>query len=102
MQHITQWTSLNELLYDIPLTEWLYSREFRPRQQLRLSSLMDDMTDKKMTGFHVSELQRLYNHFGQRDYYVMAHNETDLLIGIDRWRRGRELCYRIHPEELFL
>ena len=101
VQHVTQWTLLDELLYDIPLTEWLYSREFRPRQHLRLSSLMDDMTAKKMTGFRVSELQRLYNHFGLRDF-VMAHNETDLLIGTDKWRNGRELCYRIHPEELFL
>ena len=43
-----------------------------------------------MTGFCVRELQQLYNHFGLCDF-VMAHNETDLLIGTDRWRRGREL-----------
>jgi hypothetical protein len=90
VQHVTQWTLLDELLYDIPLTQWLYSREFCPRQHLRLSSLMDDITTKKMTGFRVSELQQLYNHFGLRDF-VMAHNETDLLIGTDRWRRGRVL-----------
>ena len=54
-----------------------------------------------MTGFRVRELQQLYNHFGLRDF-VMAHNYTDLLIGTDRWRNERELCYRIHPEELFL
>jgi len=62
---------------------------------------MDDTTAKKMTGFCVSELQQLYNHFGLRDF-VMAHNETYLLIGTDKWRNGRELCYCIHPEELFL
>ncbi len=39
--------------------------------------------------------------FGLRDF-VMAHNETDLLIGTDKWRNRRELCYRIHPEDLFL
>jgi hypothetical protein len=47
VQHVTQWTSLDELLYDIPLTKWLYSREFHPRQHLRLSSLMDDMAEKR-------------------------------------------------------
>ena len=61
---------------------------------------MDDMTTKKMTSFSVHELQRLYNNFGVHEF-VMAHNETDLLIGTDKWRNGRELCYRIHPKELF-
>ena len=100
-QHITQWTSLDELLYNIPLTKWLYRREFCPRQHFRLLSLMDDMTAKKMSSVSVRELQQLYNHFGLREF-VMAHNETDLLIGTDKWRNGRELCYCIHPEELFL
>jgi hypothetical protein len=100
-QHVTQWTLLDELLYDIPLTKWLYRREFHPRQHLQISSLMDDMTAKKMTSFSVRELQRVYGHFGLCEF-VMAHNETDLLIGTDKWENGREFCYRIHPEELFL
>jgi hypothetical protein len=68
---------------------------------LQILSLMDDMTAKKMTSFSVRELQRLYGHFGLREF-VMAHNETDLLIGTDKWENGREFCYCIHPEELFL
>ena len=101
VQHVTQWTSLDELLYNIPLTKWFYRREFRPRQHVQLLSLMDDMTAKNMTSFSVRELQQLYNNFGLHEF-VMAHNETDLSIGTDKWRNGRELCYRIHPEELFL
>ena len=46
-QHVMQWTSLDELLYNIPLTEWLYTREFRPRQHLQLLSLMNEMTAKR-------------------------------------------------------
>jgi hypothetical protein len=59
------------------------------------------MTAKKMTSFSVRQLQRLYGHFGLREF-VMAHNEMDLLIGTDKWENGREFCYCIHPEELFL
>ncbi len=62
---------------------------------------MDDMTAKKMTSFSVRELQWLYNHFGLCEF-VITHNETDLLIGTDKWKNERELCYRIHTEELFL
>ncbi len=68
---------------------------------MQISSQIDDLTAKKMTSFSVRELQELYNHFGLREF-VIAHNEKDLLIGIEKWKNGRELCYRIHPEELFL
>ncbi len=100
-QHVMQWTLLDELLYDIPLTKWLYRRECCLRQHLQISSLMDDMTAKKMTSFSVHELHRLYDHFGLHEF-VITHNEMDLLIGTDKWKNGRELCYHIHPKELSL
>jgi len=28
VHHVTMWSALDSLLYDIPLTEWLYRREF--------------------------------------------------------------------------
>jgi hypothetical protein len=46
-QYVSQWTSLDKFLYDIPLTEWLYRREFYPSHHLQMSSLKDDMTAKK-------------------------------------------------------
>ena len=54
-----------------------------------------------MTSFSVSQLRQFYYHFGLREF-VLAHNETDLLIGTGHWANGRENCYRLHPEELFL
>ena len=41
-------------LYDIPLTEWLYAREFQPRQHLRIGNLADDWTAMKMTSFTIA------------------------------------------------
>ena len=99
--HVTQWTSLDVFLYDIPRTEFRYRREFRPRVHLRIADLRDDMTARKMTSFSISQLRQLYYHFGLREF-VLAHNETDLLIGTGHWANGRENCYRLNPEELFL
>jgi hypothetical protein len=95
------WSTLDGQLYDIPLTEWLYKREYRPRLHLHIGDLADDMSAVKMTGFNVSQLRRLYHHFGLREF-VQAHNETVLRIGTGHWSNGLEKCYRIHPEELFL
>jgi hypothetical protein len=100
-QQVTLWSSLDGFLYDIPLVEWLYTREYRPRQHLRVLGIANDMTAVKMTSFKISQLQRLFHLFGLREF-VDAHNETDLLIGTGHWKNGRECCYRIHPEELFL
>jgi hypothetical protein len=99
--HVTMWSTLDGRLYDIPLTEWLFRREFRPRRHLRIGDLADDMTAIKMTAFNVSQLRRLYCHFGLREF-VLAHLETDLLIGTGHWLNGRENCYRVDPEECFL
>ncbi len=99
--HVTQWTSLDVFLFDIPLTEFQYRRAFRPRVHLCIADLRDDMTAKKMTSFSVSQLRQLYYHFGLREF-VLAHIETDLLIGTGHWANGRENCYCLHPEELFL
>ncbi len=89
--------------FDIPLTEYLYSREFRPQLHLRLGDLPDDRTSVKMTGYSIAQLRILYKHFGLRDF-VTAHQETDLLIGTNHFDAvtGAEKCYRIDPEELFL
>jgi hypothetical protein len=99
--HVTMWSTLDGQLYDIPLTEWLYRREFRPRLHLRIGNITDDMSAVKMTAFTISQLRRLYRHFGLREF-VLAHHETELWIGTGHWFEGRERCYRINPEELFL
>ena len=99
--HVTQWTSLDVFLFDIPRTKFQYRREFRPRVHLRIADLRDDMTAKKMTSFSISQLRQLYYQFGLREF-VLAHNETDHLIGTGHWANVRENCYRLDPEELFL
>lgn len=55
-----------------------------------------------MTSFTISQLCRLYHHFGLLDF-ILAHNETELLIGTGHFdvNTGNEKCYRIHPQELF-
>ncbi|KAL7526186.1 hypothetical protein ACHAXR_002464 [Thalassiosira sp. AJA248-18] len=100
-QHVQQWQNADRLLYDIPLVEWLSSREFRPRQHLRIDGIANDMTAIKMTCFNTEQLRRLYHHFGLREF-LFAHNETDILVGTGHWRNGAENCYRFDPEELFL
>jgi hypothetical protein len=99
-QQVTLWSSMDGLLYDIPLVEWLYTREYCPRQHLRILGITNDMTAVKMTIFKISQLQQLFHLFGPRKF-VNAHNETDLLIGTGCWRNGRECCYCTHPGELF-
>jgi hypothetical protein len=99
-QQVTLWSSMDGLLYDIPLVEWLYTREYCPRQHLRILGIANDMTAVKMTSFNISQLQQLFRLFGLRKF-VNAHNKTDLLIGTGGWKNGRECCYCIHPKELF-
>jgi hypothetical protein len=75
--HVTMWSTLDGQVYDIPLTKWLYRREFFPRLHLRISNHVDDMSAVKMTAFNVSQLHQLYEHFGLREF-VSAHNEMEL------------------------
>jgi hypothetical protein len=102
-QLVTRWNLIDEYLFDIPLTEYLYRREFRPRLHLRIGDLPDDRTAMKMTGFTIAHLRSLYEHFGLRDF-VHAHHETELLIGTNTFHpsNGSENCYRFDPEELLL
>jgi hypothetical protein len=88
-------------LYDIPLTKWLYRREFCPRLHLHIGDLVDDMLAVKMTAFNVSQLRRLCRHFGLRRC-VLAHNEMELRIGTGHWSNGRENYYSLEPEKMFL
>jgi hypothetical protein len=99
--HVTLWRALDGQLYDIPLTEWLYRRDFFPSLHLCIGNLTDDMSAIKMTAFNVSQLRRLYRHFGLREF-VLAHYETKLQIGTGHWFECGERCYCIDPEELFL
>jgi hypothetical protein len=99
--HVMMWSTLDSQSYDIPLTKWPYRREFCPRLHLCIRDITDDMSAPKMTAFTVSQLHRLYRHFGLREL-VLAHHETELRIGTGHWFEDRERCYRINPEELFL
>ena len=102
-QEVTRLNLMDKYLFDIPLAEYLYHREYRPRLHLRLGDLPDDRTAIKMTGFNISQLSKLFQLFGLRDF-VHAHHETVLLIGTGHFdvNTGAEKCYRIDPEELLL
>jgi hypothetical protein len=100
-QQVTLWSSLDDYLHDIPLVEWLYTREYCPRQHLCVFGIENNMTAIKMTSFKTSQLQWLFRLFGLCKF-VNALNETDLLIRTGCWKNRRECCYYIHPEELFL
>ena len=58
MHAVTRYTLIDNYLYDIPLTEWLYTREHCTRQHLCLGNLPDDRTAMKMTSFTIAQLQR--------------------------------------------
>ena len=102
-QEVTRLNLMDEYLFDIPLAEYLYHREYRPRLHLCLGDLPDDRTAIKMTGFNIFQLSKLFQLFGLRDF-VHAHHETVLLIGTGHFdvNTGAEKCYRIDPEELLL
>ncbi len=102
-QLVMRWNLMDEYLFDIPLVEYLYSREFQPRLHLRLGDLRDDRTAVKMTGFLIPQLRTLYGHFGLCNF-VHAHHKTELLIGTTTFHpvTGKENCYRINPKELLL
>jgi len=74
-QEVTRWNLMvmYEYLFDIPLAEYLYCREYRSRLHLRLGDLPDDRTALKMTRFNISQLRQLYRFFGLRDF-VHAHH----------------------------
>ena len=97
----SRYTLIDHYLYDIPLTEWLYTREQTPRINLRLHTIRDDRTAFKMTSFKVPELHQLYDLFGLRQY-LLAQNADQIRVGTNTFRNGRENCYLIDPEELFL
>ena len=102
-QEVTRLNLMDEYLFDISLSEYLYHREYRPRLHLRLGDLPDDRTAIKMTGFNIFQLSKLFQLFGLRDF-VHAHHETVLLIGTGHFdvNIGVEMCYCIDPEELLL
>jgi hypothetical protein len=102
-QEVTRWNLMNEYLFNIPLAEYLYHKEYCPRLHLRLGDLPDDRTAVKMTGFNISQLRKLLQLFGLLDF-VHAHHDTELLIGTYNFDAGTgaEKCYRIDPEELLL
>ena len=62
VQHIQYWRTTDSLLYDIPLVEWLQTREYHPRQHLRIGDIANDMTAMKMTSFNINQLSRIYHH----------------------------------------
>ena len=88
-QQVRYLQSLDCHLFDIPLVEWLRSREFHPRRHLRIGALTSDMMARKMTGFNIDQLKRLYRHFGLRQHCI-SHGEIDVLVGTGNFRRGRE------------
>lgn len=98
---VRQWTEIDHLLFDIPLTELLLSLEFTPRKHLRLGNI-DNMYARKLTHFTYDQLMRLYTCFGLRDYCV-ARGEDYIYIE-SSWdhRRRQWNRYQYDPEELFL
>ena len=54
-----------------------------------------------MTSFTIAQLHELFRQFGLRQYLI-AQNADQLRIGTNTFRNGRENCYLIDPEELFL
>jgi hypothetical protein len=100
-QQVMLWSSMDGFLHDIPLVEWLYTRECCPRQQLCIFGITNNMTALNMTSFKIGQLQRLFHLFVLRNF-INAHNETDVLIGTGCWKNGREYYYCVHPKEPFL
>jgi hypothetical protein len=92
--HVTMRRTFDRKLYDIPLAKWLYRKELCPRLHLCIGSLTDDMSAVKMTALYVSQLRRLYHHFGLREL-VLAHNEMELQIGTGHWSNSSKNCFCI-------
>ena len=101
VMQLRTWVLADHLLFDIPLIEWLQSREFRPRVFPRITTLPNDMTANKMTNFSIAQLVRLYDQFGL-ETYVNLTNDTEIRVPTRHVRNGRDLCYCFDPEELFL
>ena len=80
VQHIQYWQTTDSLLYDIPLVEWLQTREYHPRQHLRIGDIANDMTAMKMTSLNINQLSQIYHHLGLRDFCI-AQNDMELQIG---------------------
>ncbi len=59
-RQVTQWILMDKYLFNFPLAEYLYSREYTPRLHLRLGNLPKEMMPIKMTGFNISQLHRLF------------------------------------------
>jgi hypothetical protein len=74
-QKVMLWNFMDEYLFDIPLVEYLYRREYRPRLHLRLGDLPDDRMAIKMTGFNIDQLCRLYGHFGLRHLSILISRQ---------------------------
>ncbi len=96
--HSMMWSTLDGQVYGISLTKCLFRRIFSPRQHLCISDIVECRPWRWL--FNSSQLHQLHHQFDLD--FVLAHNETGLQIGTGHWTNGRERCYHIDPEELFL
>ncbi len=79
-QQVALWSSLDGFLYDIPLVEWLYAREYPPRQHLSMLGIANDMTAVKMTSFKISQLRQLFCLFGLREFVGLSMHLMRLIF----------------------
>lgn len=98
---------IDHVLHDIPLQEWLSTREYRPRQFMNLSSLDSDLLAIKMTRFSVVRLHRIYDCFGLYNYCMATFGEPQIRVHTGHFTENQhgvqqENDYVFDPEELFL
>lgn len=94
------WFRLDHLLYDITIVEESTSLLFKQAQNLRLDS-WDDHKSRHFTGFSSTHLLDLYDQF---DIAALA-DPLDGFVKVSTGQvnaAGRDCCYNLHPEELFL
>ena len=72
---VERWLSLDVMLFDIPLVEYLQSKEFRPRMFQRIRTLETDMVARKMTNFTRDQLTRLYKQFSLAEYCQVRNQD---------------------------
>lgn len=95
--------SLESFLYDIPDAEWDTSREFIPRRHRTFGTLRGDMESRKMTNFSLSQLERLFELFGLRQYIAARNWDGEIRVPTGHTnRRGVACYYNFDPEELVL
>ena len=80
-QKVMQWNLMDEYLFDIPLVEYLYRREYCPRLHLRLGDLPDNRTAIKMTGFGIDQQSRdAIEAYCQKDCLYVNHQGNQTLV----------------------